>query len=148
MNRLKSSRCQLFLCGLVLSHWGFVACADAKTAQCLEFINVTQDVAQKTADLSQDRTTTEPEEVLLVADEFSAAAERLNKLELTDQGLVSYQQDFAQLYQDQATATRDFIKAYQAKELAGARTAKEEINRLGATEQTLVGQINTYCQNR
>ena len=67
-------------------------------------------------------------------------------MNLSDQRLSSFQIKLAQIYSGNAQSTRNFISAFESRDIPGVRLAKQEVQLLGKQEQQLVAEINQYCR--
>lgn len=119
------------------------SCAEGKVSQCQKIISITKNMEE----ISQkSRQTQDLDEVLKVADAFETSAESLKKLNLTDKKLAEYQAKLAEIYRGNAQSTRQFVFAFNKRDIAGVSLAKQEVQILGQQEQQLVVKINQYCQ--
>ncbi|BFM39329.1 hypothetical protein [Synechocystis sp. LKSZ1] len=119
------------------------SCAETQKAQCQKLILVTKNMAQEAA---QYRTTTKPEDTLAIASAFEKMAQKLQDLKFSDTQLSSYQQNLAEVYLGNATATRSMVKAIQEKDILTARLAQAQVKQIGQREQQVITQMNQYCQ--
>jgi hypothetical protein len=95
---------------------------------------------------AQYRSSTKPEETLVVATAFEKMAQKLQALKFSDAQLSTYQQGLATVYLGNATATRSMIKAIQDKDILTARLAQAQVKQIGQQEQQVITQMNQYCQ--
>ncbi|GEM_PF-1069103 len=120
-----------------------VSCADSRLYQCQQIIAVTNKIYEETSKNSQ----TKDEQIALgVADTFDAVAEEMEGLKISNEELQEYRDGFVKLYRENAEATREFVRALQAKEVKTAKSTKEKLQKIGSREKTLVNGINSYCQ--
>jgi hypothetical protein len=131
-----------FAFSIVLSFLS-ASCGVSKFSECQQIIEIATDTANQTKEISSNGTTKDLQEVLQVADAFEAAAQNM---EIQDKELLNYQGGFIKFYRNQAKATRDFIAAFNQKDVSTATSAKEEVQKLGNTEKDLVNGINSYCK--
>jgi hypothetical protein len=130
----------LVVISLILS-----SCSQGKVAQCQNIIAVTK----KMEEISQkSRQTQKLDEVLKVADAFEASSESLKQLKLPDGKLAAYQAKLAEIYSGNAKATRQFVSAFEKRDIPGVTLAKQEVQILGEQERQLVAEINQYCQHQ
>lgn len=133
----------VFYSALVVISLILSSCSEGKVAQCQNIIAATK----KMEEISQkSRQTQDLEEVLKVADAFENSAESLKKLKLSDEKLAGYQAKLAEIYSGNAKATRQFVSAFEKRDIPGVALAKQEVQILGQQEQQLVAEINQYCQ--
>ena len=134
----------IFLCSVI--NFLFVSCAETRYSQCKQIIETTMNIANETRTLSDDGKSKEPQEALQVADAFEEAAQEMETISIQDEQLSEYRDGFAQMYVGMSQATRSFIAALNQKDVSGAKSAKEKLQKLGNTERELVNGINNYCQ--
>ena len=119
------------------------SCVEGKISQCQKIIVITKNMEE----ISQkNRQTQNLDEVLKVADAFETSAESLKKLNLSDKKLAEYQAKLAEIYRGNAQSTRQFVSAYNKRDVSGVTLAIQEVKILGQQEQQLVAKINQYCQ--
>ncbi|NJL84276.1 MAG: hypothetical protein HC890_17595 [Chloroflexaceae bacterium] len=123
-----------------------VSCAEIKTSQCRQIVEITRNIADKAQVLSNSGQTQDPQQVLQVADAFEEAAQEMKAIPLQDEQLVEYQSGYAQLYLGYSQATRHFIAALGEKEIEVLKQSQQELQRLGQKERQLGNAINDYCQ--
>lgn len=121
-------------------------CGESKFYQCQQILNIATETTNRTKKISENGKTKNPKEVLEVADAFESVARDLESLEIQDKKLQEYQNGLIEFYRNQARATRDFIAAFNRRDVASAKSAKDEVQRLGNMEKDLVNGINSYCQ--
>ena len=121
------------------------SCSAPKFSECKQLSKIATEISHQVIELSDNRTTKNPEKVLQVADVFEEGAQAMESLELKDTELQEYQKNFAQFYRNQAQVTRDFIAARDRKDISAAKLAHQNMEKLGNTEEKLVTQINNYC---
>ncbi|MGK7914175.1 MAG: hypothetical protein AB4038_01295 [Prochloraceae cyanobacterium] len=121
------------------------SCSNPKFSECKQLNKIATEISHQVIELSDNRTTKNPEKVLEVADVFEEGAQVMESLELKDTKLQEYQRNFAQFYRNQAQVTRDFIAARDRKDISAAELAQQNVQKLGKTEEKLVTQINNYC---
>jgi hypothetical protein len=73
------------------------------------------------------------------------AAEKMARLDITDEQLKQYQKDFIVMYQETARATRSFVKAYEKTDRMQLKQARQRLQKATAPESRLVTKINQYC---
>ena len=95
----------------------------------------------------KSRQTQNLDEVLKVADAFENSAESLKKLNLDDKKLAEYKVKLAEIYRGNAQSTRQFVSAFNNRDIPGVTLAKQEVQILGQQEQQLVGKINQYWRS-
>jgi hypothetical protein len=118
-------------------------CAETKFSQCQKIIEITQKIEQES---QNKRQTDDFKQVLQMADSFEETAEDMEKLNITDEKLIEYQKGFAEVYRGNARVTREFVDALQKKDINQARSTKNQVQKIGTTEQQLVNNMNSYCQ--
>ena len=133
----------VFSSGLLAITLMLSSCAEGRISQCQKIIAITKKMEEIS---QQNRQTQDLDAVLKVADAFETSAESLKKLNLADQQLVEYQAKLAEIYRGNAQSTRQFVSAFNKRDIPGVTLAKQEVQILGQQEQELVAKINQYCQ--
>ena len=119
------------------------SCQNIKATNCREIISISAQIARET---KENLKTQNIENVLNVAKTFENTAREIKSIKIKDKQLKSYSQGLADIYQKYAMITRDFVEAFQEKDLEKAIRHKDEINKLFQQQQKLVSNINSYCQ--
>jgi len=122
---------------------GLIACQASKTDQCRQLMLITKQMAEEGA---QYRDTTEPEEVLKIADAFEKTATRIERLNLSDPVLANHQGELVDIYQGNAEATRNMVNALESKDILTAQLAQQQVSTIGQQEKQVITNINIHCQ--
>jgi hypothetical protein len=117
--------------------------SQGKISQCQKIIVITKNMEEVS---QKSRQTQNLDEVLKVADAFETSAESLKNMNLSDKKLAEYQAKLAEIYRGNAQSTRQFVSAFNKRDIPGVTLAKQEVQILGKQEQQLVAKINQYCQ--
>ncbi|MBZ8181798.1 MAG: hypothetical protein SAL07_10420 [Oscillatoria sp. PMC 1051.18] len=134
----------LFILSAAISFANF-GCADPKLSQCKKIIDIANDVATETQNLSDSGSNTDPQAALQVASAFEQAAQAMETLESKDEQLLDYQAGLIQVYHSHSQATRQFVEAYEKKNRGAAEAALKTVREAGNLEQEVVNGINNYC---
>jgi mevalonate kinase len=118
-------------------------CGNDKLAKCREIITIAVEIDQKTKENLNNKNA---ENVLAVADIFEKNSTQIKKIIIKDEQLNKYSKELGEIYQKYAETTRNFIVAFQDKNVEQAVFYKEEISKLFQKQQQLVTEINSYCQ--
>jgi len=121
------------------------SCAGTKTNQCRNMIEVANNTVKEAKNLTKKGKSTDPEAALMAADTMEIAAEKMASLNITDEQLQQYQNQFVEMYQDTAQATRSFVKAYEKTNQTELKQARKQLQQATAPEGELVTKINQYC---
>jgi hypothetical protein len=142
----KFSRHQFLFLGISLALSGLIiGCTDSKTSQCQKITTITQEINQETARNLQVK---DLEQVLKVADAFDQAAKEMEALTLEDKQLIEYKTGFAKVYQNYAQETRNFVSAFEQKNLLVIQEIQKKLEYTGSQSKRLVNDINRYCQEK
>lgn len=118
------------------------ACGNDKSIKCREIITIAVKLDKETKNKLTDQN---PNNVLKVADIFDNSAKEIKNIKIKDEQLNKYNQELGAIYQNYAQSTRNFVKAFEEKDLDKALFEKEQISQLFQRQQTLVNDINNYC---
>ena len=112
--------------------------------KCREIVNIATDINKQTQD---NLTNKNVKGVLAVADVFEKNSAQIKTTNIRDKQLNKYSEELSNIYQEYADATRNFIKAFEDKNLEQALFYKEEVRKLFEQQQQVVTNINKYCQS-
>ncbi|MFN5515875.1 MAG: hypothetical protein ACK5CA_14330 [Cyanobacteriota bacterium] len=133
----------LYLFSLLFFGLALVGCGASKTAQCQKLILVTQSLAQES---EKYRQSTDPQEVLGVAERFEEASQKLQGFKLADPQLSQFQSQLAIIYQGNGETTRTLIAALDSKDILTVRLAQDKVKKIGQQEREVITEMNRYCQ--
>ncbi|YAI82614.1 MAG: hypothetical protein ACQJCO_03340 [cyanobacterium endosymbiont of Rhopalodia sterrenbergii] len=130
---------------VVLPSLILLSCSENRFSQCKKIISITQEIAKES---QANRKTEDIQKALQVADSFEKAAAKMRNISISDENLVKYQLEFADIYQGYAQTTREFISALQKKEINTVKLMQQQLQQLGQKEPKLGNRINSYCQSK
>jgi len=133
----------LYLFSFLFFALALVGCGASKTAQCQKLILVTQSLAQES---EKYRQSTDPKEVLGVAERFEEASQKLEGFKLADPQLSQFQSQLAAIYQGNGETTRTLIAALDSKDILTVRLAQDKVKKIGQQERQVITEMNRYCQ--
>lgn len=118
-----------------------IACADSKTSDCRQLFDFTSTLEESINNFDNHN--------------IEAIIDTANTFELTSQGMVNYNFEdhslqnnatqLAQIYQEYADSTRDFIDAYKIKDQEKAIFSRQKLTDLFIQQRQIVERINDYC---
>ena len=121
------------------------SCGESKVSQCNKLI----DVANKAvADVQAITTSANPQDVTAmtrIAETADQARGSMEALELADDQLETFRQQFVTMYSETSQATRDLVTAVNANNSQNAETAYNALQTATDKETPLVNEVNTYC---
>lgn len=121
------------------------SCGESKVSQCNKLI----DVANKAvADVQAITTSANPQDVTAmtrIAETADQARGSMEALELADDQLATFRQQFVTMYSETSQATRDLVTAVNANNSQNAETAYNALQTATDKETPLVNEVNTYC---
>ncbi|MFP4133954.1 MAG: hypothetical protein ACLFQP_07255 [Halothece sp.] len=132
----------LFLVAIVMV---ISSCTEAKSQECAQIITLANETVEEAKSVTTGKESTDPEAALLASDTMELAAKEMEDLNISDPQLQTYQNQFIQMYEETAEATRSFVKAYKNKDIEKLKPAREELEKATALDQELVTKINDYC---
>lgn len=142
MGNFQKNNYSLLLIFLLISYL-LTGCFNDKKIKCREITTIAVQLDNET---KSNLTNQNPKNVLAVADAFDNSAKRIKTIKIKDQQLNKYNEELGNIYQEYAEATRNFIKAFQDKDLDEALNQKEKVTNLFQQQQQVVNNINNYCQ--
>ena len=92
---------------------------------------------KKVEEISQkNRYTDNLDDILAVANSFADSATSLEKMNLSDQRLSSFQIKLAQIYSGNAQSTRNFISAFESRDIPGREISQARSPTIGEAGTT------------
>ena len=122
-----------------------LGCSETKVAQCKKIIVVTKRMEEVS---KNNRQTHDLDKILQVVDNFEKSAAELEQMDIADKKLSNYKTELVKIYQGNSEATRQFVSAFQEKDITQVSLAQKQVQIIGKKEQQLVGEINQYCQQK
>ena len=127
----------------ILTNFLLISCAETKISQCQKIILLTQKMAEESESYRQ---TEDVKKALQVADIFEETSQQMRQLKVEDEKLIEYQMGFADIYQNNADITRQFVAALNDQDIDTAKLMQKRVEQVGQKEQDLGTQMNDYCQ--
>lgn len=121
------------------------SCTETKSQECTKIITLANETVEEAKRVTAGKESTDPKAALLASDTMELAAKEMEDLNISDPQLQTYQNQFIQMYEETAQATRSFVKAYNNKDIEKLKPAREELEKVTALDQELVTKINDYC---
>ncbi|QDZ41194.1 hypothetical protein FRE64_15325 [Euhalothece natronophila Z-M001] len=121
------------------------SCTVGRSQECAKIITLANETVDETKTITDGQETTDPEAALLASDTMELAAKEMADLNISDPQLQTYQNQFIQMYEETAEATRSFVQAYNNQEMSELELAREEVKKATVIDQELVTKINDYC---
>ncbi|MBW2526268.1 MAG: hypothetical protein JRI23_18955 [Deltaproteobacteria bacterium] len=128
----------LAIAGLVLS--GPVGCKAGRISQCNGLITVINEEQGKHKDLKGES----PEELKKLADALEATAKKIGEVELEDEKLTAFRDEYKKMAEDLAKSAREAATAGDDREKL--EKAIKTMQAIGPREDKLVNDINAFCQ--
>lgn len=120
---------------------GLVGCKSGRIAQCNTLIAVINEEQGKHKDLKAER----PDELKKLADALDATAKKIGEVELSDEKLMAFREDYKKMAGDLAKAAREAAAASEDRDKL--EKAIKRMQGIGPREDKLVQDINAFCQN-
>lgn len=119
---------------------GLVGC-DGKISQCNRLI----EVINKEQGPLKDASGSDPAALKKLAETLENVATKVEAVELKDEKLVSFRDDYAKMARDLAKASNETAEALDGKDPTKAQEAAKTMSSFGSRESDLVDNINKYC---
>lgn len=133
-----ASAAALCLAGALLC--GPVGCKAGRISQCNGLIKVINEEQGKHKDLKGES----PEELEKLADALESTAKRIGEVELEDEKLQAFRDDYKKMAEDLAKSAREAANAGDDREKL--EKAIKTMHAIGPREDKLVNEINSFCQ--
>jgi hypothetical protein len=133
---MKASVVALSITGLM----GLVGC-DGKISQCNRLI----EVINKEQGPLKESSGSDPAALKKLADTLDNVATKVEAVELKDEKLVGFRNDYAKMAKDLGKASRDTATALEGNDPKKAADAAKNMSSFGSRESDLVAEINKYC---
>lgn len=128
--------------------FGTAACGQSKIAECNSLIDVLNkgatDIDKGTKAIAANPMATA--EYKGLADAAEKVAEGASKVQLKIPELVKFSADYQGVMKEFAKTARDTAAAVDAKDSAKVGTAANAMEKVGKQEETLIAEINKFCQ--
>jgi hypothetical protein len=119
---------------------------DSKTRQCnrlIGVINKEQEPLKKEPPKLDD-----PGSLRTFGDTLDGVAKQVSTVELKDEELGGFRDNYAKMAKDLAKVARDMANAVEAKDVAKQSESGKTMSTFEGRENELVGGLNGYCQSR
>lgn len=121
-------------------------CSDSKVSQCSKLIEIANQAVTGVRTVSENPQPDNIDSMNKIADVANKAKADMSALQLSDPKLQDYQTRFVTMYTDTNQATRDLVKAAEAKDAQAAQQAFDALKTATAQEGPLVNEVNGYCE--
>lgn len=122
------------------------SCSDSKVSQCSKLIEIANQAVTGVRAVSENPQPDNIDSMNKIADVANKAKADMSALQLSDPKLQDYQKRFVTMYTDTNQATRDLVKAAEAKDSSAAQQAFDALKTATAQEGPLVNEVNGYCE--
>jgi major membrane immunogen (membrane-anchored lipoprotein) len=119
---------------------GLTAC-DGKIAQCNRLI----EVINKEQGPLKSASGSDPAALKKLAETLDNVAKKVSAVEVKDEKLVKFRDDYASMAKDLSKASRDTAGALESNDPKKATEAAKAMSGFGPRESALVDNINKYC---
>lgn len=119
---------------------GLTGC-DGKISQCNRLI----EVINKEQGPLKEASGSDPAALKKLADTLDDVAKKVEAVELKDEKLVGFRDEYAKMAKDLSKASRDTATALEGKDPTKAAEAAKNMSSFGSRESDLVDNINKYC---
>lgn len=120
-----------------------VTACDGRVQQCNRLIKVINDEQEP---LKKAPGSNDPAALKTIADTLDTVAKKVAEVDLEDERLVKFRDDYKTMAEDLAKASRDTAGAFESNDPKKAAEATKHMASFGPRETELVGAINKYCQ--
>jgi hypothetical protein len=117
---------------------------DGRIAQCnrlIRVINAEQDPIKKASG-------GDPTALKNLADALDNVATKVEAVDVKDEKIVGFRDQYAGMAKELATASRSTAAALEEKDSKKATEAASHMSSFGTRESELVGEINGYCSGK
>jgi len=115
---------------------------DSRIGQCNRLIEVINGEQQHIKDAAKN---TDAAGMKKLADTLDGVAGKVNSVELKDDKLVGFRNDYKGMVEDLSKVARDSAAAIESQDPNKAQEAKKKMNSFSTRENDLVNSINKYC---
>lgn len=114
---------------------------DGKISQCNRLI----EVINKEQGPLKSASGSDPDALKKLAETLDGVATKVKAVELKDESLVKFRDDYASMATDLGKASRDTATALESNDPKQAAEAAKSMSSFGPRESQLVDSINKYC---
>jgi hypothetical protein len=120
--------------------------AQTTRSQCGQLIEIANRATDQVQQLSQNPAPDSIQNLLDTADIADRATTEMQTLTLDDDELLSFRDQFIEMYVGVSRATRDLVDAANRQDRQAAEQAFTALQTATSAEQTLVPAVNNYCE--
>jgi hypothetical protein len=120
--------------------------AQAPVSQCGQLIEIANRATDQVQKLSQNPAPDSIQNLLDTADIADRATAEMQALTLNDDELLSFREQFIEMYVGVSRATRDLAEAANRQDRQAAEQAFTALQTATSAEETLVPAVNNYCE--
>ena len=139
--RRQALRMSVFAVAAGLMATGGLTACDGKISQCNRLI----EVINKEQGPLKSASGSDPEALKKLAETLDNVSSKVKAVELKDEQLVKFRDDYATMAGDLAKASRDTAGALESNDPKKAADAAKNMSSFGPRESQLVDSINKYC---
>jgi hypothetical protein len=143
-----SRRSIALLSTVVLTSFSLVSCGESKVSQCNKLISLANQATDEIKGLQQggeDSTDAKKQQLEKIANSLDTYTKKAEGLSLQDEKLKDFQKQLTALYQQTRDNSRSLLEAVNKKDGKATNTALSKLIQGGATEQSLIRDVNTFC---
>lgn len=123
-----------------------IGCSNQKYSQCQSIIAIANEANQKAEKITEvSSKELKMTNWLQASDIMAAAAQKLENLPIKDLELLDYQESLVMVFKTYSQAIYDAVQARESKNLSALKMAREDAQKAGQLNKTLVKEINSYC---
>jgi hypothetical protein len=119
---------------------GLLGC-DSKISQCNRLIKVINDEQGPL----KNATGSDPAALKKLAETLDGVSKKVGTVELADEKLVGFRDEYKKMAEDLAKVSRDTAGALESNDPGKAAEAAKQMSSFGPRETELVNNINKYC---
>lgn len=120
---------------------------DRKISQCQQIISVANSVVKETKAITKSKQEENTDAWLKAADKLEKAAQRLQKMKITEAKLQEYKSGFIEVYQRNSQLTYQAIEAWKKQDLNTIITTQKNVQKVGKLEREIGNKIEQYCSS-
>ncbi|MEB3211553.1 MAG: hypothetical protein VKL39_09360 [Leptolyngbyaceae bacterium] len=122
-----------------------MSCSEGKISQCNRLIEIANQAASSVESVTSSATPDDPDAFLRIADAAETATANLEALDVDDETLQNYREQFISLYVETSAATRQLVEAVKNQDAEAADEAYNQLESATEREIPLVEDVNAYC---
>lgn len=121
---------------------------ESKVNQCNKLIKVANQASTELKSMNKGNNTNAVGQLKAAANSLDQYAKEMKAVELKDEKLKDFQDRFVKMYEQSRDSSRAIVAAVDKKDSKAANENLSKLQTAASQENTLVNDVNQYCQGK